>query len=66
MINPMVWERAFLGGQAVTFIGGVLAGVMAGLLGNNPRPVIAAAGCLTLLTVAVAWFAGVAIKLTGD
>jgi Major Facilitator Superfamily len=62
-----------LGGQAVTFIGGLLAGVMAGLLGNNPRPVIAAAGCLTLLTVAVAWFAalhkenasGVAIKLTG-
>jgi len=31
-----------------------------GLLGNNPRPVIAAAGCLTLLTVAVAWFAGLA------
>ena len=63
-----------LGGQAVTFIGGVLAGVLAGVLGNNPRPVIAAAGCLTLLTVAVAWFAGlqkenaagVAIKLTGD
>lgn len=63
-----------LGGQVVTFIGGVLAGVMAGLLGNNPRPVIAGAGCLTLLTVAVAWFAGlqkenaagVAIKLTGD
>ena len=63
-----------LGGQAVTFIGGVLAGVLAGLLGNDPRPVIAAAGCLTLLTVAVAWFAGlqkenaagVAIKLTGD
>ena len=63
-----------LGSQAVTFIGGVLAGVLAGVLGNNPRPVIAAAGCLTLLTVAVAWFAGlqkesaagVAIKLTGD
>jgi len=63
-----------LGSQAVTFIGGVLAGVLAGGLGNNPRPVIAAAGCLTVLTVAVAWFvglqkentAGVAIKLTGD
>jgi len=63
-----------LGSQAVTFIGGVLAGVLAGALGNNPRPVIAAAGCLTVLTVAVAWFvglqkenaAGVAIKLTGD
>ena len=62
-----------LGGQAVTVIGGVLAGVLAGALGNNPRPVIAAAGCLTVLTVAVAWFAGlqqedaagVAIKLTG-
>ena len=62
-----------LGGQAVTFVGGLLAGVMACLLGNNPRPVIAEAGCLTLLTVAVAWFAalhkenasGVAIKLTG-
>jgi hypothetical protein len=46
---------------------------MAGLLGNNPRPVFAAAGCLTLLTVAVAWFAGlqkedgsqVAVSLTG-
>jgi hypothetical protein len=35
-------------------------GALAGLLGNNPRPVIAAAGCLTLLTVAVAWFAGLA------
>jgi predicted MFS family arabinose efflux permease len=63
-----------LGSQAVTFTGGVLAGVLAGALGNNPRPVIAAAGCLTVLTVAVAWFvglqkenaAGVAIKLTGD
>ena len=47
-----------LGGQTVTLIGGVLAGAMAGLLGGNPRPVIAAAGCLTLLTVTVAWFAG--------
>ena len=43
------------------------------LLGNDPRPVFAAAGCLTLLTVAVAWFAGlqkedgsqVAVSLTG-
>ena len=48
-----------LGGQAVTFIGGVLAGVLAGLLGDNPRPVIAGAGCLTLLTVVAAWFAGI-------
>ena len=31
---------------------------MAGLLGGDPRPVFAAAGALTLLTVAVAWFAG--------
>jgi hypothetical protein len=46
---------------------------MAGLLGNDPRRVFAAAGCLTLLTVAVAWFAGlqkedrsqVAVSLTG-
>ena len=62
-----------LGGQTVTLFGGVLAGALAGLLGNNPRPVIAAAGCLTLLTVAVAWFAslakenasGVAVRLMG-
>ena len=40
--------------QALTGIGGVLAG----LLGNDPRPAIAGAGGLTLLTVAVAWFAG--------
>ena len=62
-----------LGGQTVTFVGGVLAGVMAGLLGNDPRPVIAAAGCLTLFVVTVAWFAGlqkenasaVAVRLLG-
>jgi hypothetical protein len=61
-----------LGGQTVTLIGGVVAGVLAGLLGN-PRPVIAAAGCLTLLVVTVAWFAGlqkenasgVALRLLG-
>jgi MFS family permease len=47
-----------LGGQAVTLAGGVLAGAMAGLLGNDPRPVFAAAGVLTLVTVAAAWFAG--------
>ena len=47
-----------LGGQATTLVGGVLAGAMAGLLGNDPRPVFAAAGCLTLLTVSVAWVAG--------
>jgi hypothetical protein len=46
---------------------------MAGRLGGDPRPVFAAAGCLTLLTVAVAWFAAlqkedgsrVAVSLTG-
>jgi len=62
-----------LGGQATTLVGGVLAGAVAGLLGNDPRPVFAAAGCLTLLTAAVAWFAGlqkedrsqVAVSLTG-
>jgi hypothetical protein len=34
----------------------MLTGAMAGLLGGDPRPVFAAAGSLTLLTVA--WFAG--------
>jgi MFS family permease len=47
-----------LGGQGVTLAGAILAGAMAGLLGGDPRPVFAAAGCLTLLTVTVAWFAG--------
>jgi len=47
-----------LGGQAVTLVGAILAGTMAGLLGGDPRPVFVAAGILTLLTVTVAWFAG--------
>jgi MFS family permease len=47
-----------LGGQGVTLVGAILAGAMAGLLGGDPRPVFAAAGSLTLLTVTVAWFAG--------
>ena len=47
-----------LGGQAVTLIGAILAGTMAGLLGGDPRPVFVTAGILTLLTVTVAWFAG--------
>lgn len=47
-----------LGGQGVTLTGAILAGAMAGLLNGDPRPVFAAAGSLTLLTVAVAWFAG--------
>jgi MFS family permease len=46
-----------LGGQGVTLAGALLAGAMAGLLGGDPRPVFAAAGSLTLLTVVVAWFA---------
>jgi hypothetical protein len=58
----------FLGGQAVSMLGDglailaipllVLAEAIAGVLGGDPRPVFAAAGSLTLLTVAVAWFAG--------
>jgi MFS family permease len=47
-----------LGGQGVTLVGAILAGAMAGLLGSDPRPVFAAAGSLTLLAAAVAWFAG--------
>jgi predicted MFS family arabinose efflux permease len=46
-----------LGGQAVTLGGAVLAGAVAGLLGNDPRAVFAGAGTLTLCTVAGAWFA---------
>ena len=47
-----------LGGQAVTLAGGLLAGALTELAGNNPRPVFAGAGFLTLVTVAVAWSAG--------
>jgi MFS family permease len=47
-----------LGGQGVTLVGAILAGAMAGLLGGDPRPVFAVAGSLTLVTVTVAWFAG--------
>jgi MFS family permease len=47
-----------LGGQGVTLIGAIVAGAMAGLAGGDPRPVLAAAGSLTLLTVTLAWFAG--------
>jgi len=42
--------------QAVTLAGGLLAGAAAALAGS-PRPVFAAAGVLTLLTVATAWLA---------
>ncbi len=47
-----------LGGQAVTLAGALVAGVMASVCGGDPRPVIAGAGLVTLLTVAIAWLAG--------
>jgi MFS family permease len=47
-----------LGGQAVTLAGALLAAAVATALGGDPRPVFAAAGALTLGTVAVAWQAG--------
>lgn len=47
-----------LAGQAVTLAGAVLAGATAGLLGNDPRPVFAAAGTLTVLSTSIAWMAG--------
>jgi MFS family permease len=47
-----------LGGQAVTFAGALVAGAMASLCGGDPRPVIAAAGLMTLLTVVIAWLTG--------
>ena len=46
-----------LAGQAVTLAGAVLAGAMAGLLGNDPKPVLAAAGTLTVLSTSIAWLA---------
>lgn len=47
-----------ISGQIVTPVGAVLAGAITGLLDGNPRPVFAAAGILTALTVLVAWFVG--------
>jgi Major Facilitator Superfamily len=47
-----------LGGQAVTLAGALMAGALASLCGGDPRPVIAGAGFVTLLTVAIAWLAG--------
>ena len=44
-----------LAGQAVTLAGAVLAGTLAGLLGNDPRPVFTAAGTLTVLSTSIAW-----------
>ncbi len=46
-----------LGGQAVTFAGALVAGAVASLCGGDPRPVIAGAGLITLLTVVTAWLA---------
>jgi hypothetical protein len=45
-----------LSSQAVTLAGGLLAGAAAALAGS-PRPVFAAAGVLTVLTVTTAWLA---------
>ena len=42
--------------QGVTLAGGLLAGAAAALAGS-PRPVFAAAGVLTLVTVTAAWLA---------
>lgn len=44
-----------LGGQGVTLAGAVLAAAAAGLLGGDPRPVLAGAGTLTIVSVGVAW-----------
>jgi MFS family permease len=63
-----------LAGQAVTLVGGVLAGALAGLGGNDPRPVFVAAGCLTVLSVTVTWLTGlrkedasnIAVSLLGE
>jgi hypothetical protein len=41
-----------------TPVGAVLAGAVTGLLGGDPRPVFTTAGGLSVLTVAVAWIAG--------
>jgi predicted MFS family arabinose efflux permease len=62
-----------LGGQGVTLAGAVLAGAATALLAGDPRPVLAAAGLLTILCTAVAWLAalrqedraGVALAVLG-
>jgi hypothetical protein len=48
-----------LGGQAATVAGALVAGAMASLCGDDPRPVIAGAGLMTLLTVVIAWLTGI-------
>jgi MFS family permease len=47
-----------LGGQGVTLGGALLAGAITAALSGDPRPVFAAAGCLTIGTVAAAWWTG--------
>jgi MFS family permease len=47
-----------LGGQGITLVGALLAGVMASALGGDPRPVFATAGALTIGTVAATWWLG--------
>jgi MFS family permease len=48
-----------LAGQAVTVLGALLAGTLTGLLGNDPRPVMAAAGVLAVVSTAAAWLLGI-------
>jgi predicted MFS family arabinose efflux permease len=55
-----------LAGQAVTILGALLAGTMTGLLGNDPRPVMAAAGVLTMLSTAAAWALGIRKQDTSE
>jgi MFS family permease len=47
-----------LGGQGITLCGALLAGLMAAACGGDPRPVFAAAGALTIGTVAGTWWLG--------
>ncbi len=46
-----------LAGQVVTLAGAVLAAAATALLAGDPRPVLAAAGLLTILCAGVAWLA---------
>jgi predicted MFS family arabinose efflux permease len=45
-----------LGGQGITFCGGLVAGATASAFGGDPRPVLAGAGLLTLCTAVIAWW----------
>jgi MFS family permease len=55
-----------LGGQSVTMFGALGAGLAAGLLGGDPRPVFLTAGALTLACTAAAWLAGLRHQDAGD